>query len=131
MEKFMTLLPFFLPMIAVMAFILYKGNYFKSGFVEVEATVIRVNAKKSRRNRGPGYVYVYQPVFTYEWNGWQRTLESEMWSSMANFEVGQKVILLINPKNPGEFRYKTNDPILPLLLAGFLVILCAMVNGMK
>lgn len=82
---------------------------------EVEATVIGINERESRGRHGRR-IMVYQPTFSYEWNGSQRTLTPAAWSSYSKYEIGERETLLIDPDNPDRFTYKNimKEPVFKL-----------------
>lgn len=96
-------------------------------YIEVEATVINVYEKQAAGSRA-GKRKVYCPVFSYEWKGFTRTLESEVWSGSTNFKVGDKVKLLVDPDDSSKFRYKdmTVDPLNRIIFI-FLFMLGAII----
>lgn len=119
-------------LIMALLFIVYKTSVCSRKFIEVEATVDRINERMSTGSHSH-HLMLYQPEFTYEWNGWTRTIVSEIWSSKKYYEVGDTVILLINPNNPREFRYKSvlynpaSHMIFSILL-GILFVVTAILN---
>lgn len=84
---------------------LINNNYTKrKNMVEVEATVVSVDSHMS--NSGHGRYMVYQPTFEYCWKGFTRRLTTHYWFSGHNFDIGDKVTILIDPEDASNYRFK-------------------------
>lgn len=109
------------------------GHFGKANYIEVEATVVSISEKRASGSRA-GNSKVYQPTFTYEWKGFTRTVESPVWASFYNFNVGDKVTLLINPEDGSDFRFKNgalnplNFIIRTMLFLVILIIIMRLTN---
>lgn len=42
------------------------------------------------------------PVIVYQWQGNKKVFQSHIWSRPAEFDVGEKVMLFVNPDDPSE-----------------------------
>ena len=99
-------------------------NKFKNCTYEVVAEVVCINEKRGSGSHA-GRMMVYQPVFAYEWHGWTRQLSPRAWDSDMKYEVGDKVVLLIDPEHPENFRYKdtARDPMLKIVFIAIMAVL--------
>lgn len=65
--------------------------------------VIDILAKKTKRGS-----MVYKPIFAEIDGNCNYIIDSAFYSSLVSFEVGQCIVLLVNPENPKEFLYEDN-----------------------
>ncbi len=102
----------------------FVGNSRSKCTVLVTATVIEIEEKRAAGSRA-GQTMVYRPVFSFEWKGFTRTVESRMWASFTKFEVGDKVELYIDPEDSSNFRYKDGfmEPMSFIGISTILVII--------
>ena len=85
----------------------------------VEAEVSKLNEKKLYL-RG-STIKQFNPVFTYSVGGKDYTQKSDILTTNAKkYFVGQKLTVLVNPKNPSEMRYGSN---IGILLTGIVLLL--------
>lgn len=111
------------------------GNNKKINYVEVSATVVSVAETRASGSRA-GNSMVYQPTFSYEWKGFTRTVESPVWATFYNFNIGDKVTLLVDPDNGSNFKFK-DDSLNPMnfllrtiLFIVFVIIMLKIRNNM-
>lgn len=102
-------------------FVRYRFSVKKKCSVEVVATVVDVTEHKYHSSHGSGYTY--QPTFTYEWKGFTRTIRSEVRSTAMHFEIGEQVVLLIDPEDASNFRFKSlrYDPVSQICILTLIV----------
>lgn len=51
---------------------------------------------------------MHKPVFAGTDENANCIIDSAVFSNLVSFEVGQRLVLLVNPENPKEFLYKDN-----------------------
>lgn len=73
--------------------------------VSAVVTENREHRKTSTRKHS-GSRYTYAPVFRYEYNGKEYTYRSNVYSSSAEYFVGERTSIYVNPKNPNEIYHK-------------------------
>ncbi len=76
----------------------------KSCTKEMTVKVIEVLERKTARGR-----MVYKPVFQTVDTADQIVIDSAFYSALVSFEVGESLVLLVNPENVKEFLYKDDS----------------------
>lgn len=69
---------------------------------QLSVQVIEILEKKTARGG-----MIYKPIFKTNENT-NYIIDSAFYSSLVSFEIGQHIILLVNPQNPKDFLYKDN-----------------------
>ncbi len=70
---------------------------------QLSVQVIEILEKKTARGG-----MVYKPIFAETNENTNYIIDSAFYSSLVSFEIGQHIILLVNPENPKDFLYKDN-----------------------
>ena len=65
--------------------------------------VVEILEKKTARGS-----MVYKPIFVATDEDSDLSIDSAFYSSLVSFEVGQRLILLVNPENPKDLIYEDN-----------------------
>lgn len=87
--------------------LLVKSYGDKSKCTEQVSAIVTENIerrKTSHKNRGSRYTYA--PVFEYEYNGKAYSYRSNVYSSPAEYSVGERTTIQVNPNDPTEVYYK-------------------------
>ena len=66
-------------------------------WTRVDGTVVEVVSRPSSSGRT-----MYNPVYRYTMNGVERTVRSDTGSSVAEYQVGDTIKLVVNPEQPAE-----------------------------
>lgn len=85
-------------MIGVAAYFVYSNRQFEQRARPVQGTVVDFQSYVSTNDNSS--TTMYKPVFEYVFNGKTYTYVSTTSSSSPEFEVGEKVNILVNPQNP-------------------------------
>lgn len=67
---------------------------------ELQVYVKQILERKTKRGD-----IVYKPIFAWNEAGREYTIDSAFYSGLVSFEVGEAVMLLVNPENYMEFLY--------------------------
>ena len=72
----------------------------------VTATVTENIQSDSARNRHRSNIdkhkYIYTPVYSYAYDGKEYSVESSNSTRPAKYDVGDRVVIMVNPDNPSE-----------------------------
>ena len=106
-------------MLAVVVYLLYTHQQFEKNARTVKGTVVEFQSYESRNNNSS--TTMYTPVFEYELKGKKYTYVSTSSSNIKEYEVGERLDILVDPENPAEVLVNSfmEKWFLPLLL-GFM-----------
>jgi hypothetical protein len=104
-------------MLLVVFYLIYSHQQFEKNAKVVKATITEYQSYESRDDNGNTTV-MFTPVFEYEFKGTKHTYVSTTSSSSRDYEIGQKVDMLVNPDDPQDVLINSfmGKWFLPLLL---------------
>jgi hypothetical protein len=107
-------------MLLVVAYLIYSHQQFEKNAKVVKATVTEYQSYNSRDDDG-STTTMFTPVFEYEFKGTKHTYVSNTSSSSKDYEIGEKVDMMVNPDDPQDVLIDSfmGKWFLPLLL-GFM-----------
>ncbi len=107
-------------MLGVVFYLLYTHQQFEKNALTVKGTVVEFQSYESR-NKNSSSTTMYTPVFEYEFKGKKYTYVSTSSSNIKEYEVGERLDILVDPENPSEVLVNSfmEKWFLPLLL-GFM-----------
>lgn len=106
-------------MMAVAGYFVYDHQQFEKNAVTVNGTVVDFDSYISTDDNSS--TTMYSPIFEYEYEGKKYTYVSTSGSSVKEYEVGERIDILVNPENPADVLVNTfmEKWFLPVLL-GFM-----------
>jgi len=107
-------------MLVVVFYLLYTHQQFEKNALTVKGTVVEFQSYESR-NKNSSSTTMYTPVFEYEFKGKKYTYVSTSSSNIKEYEVGERLDILVDPENPSEVLVNSfmEKWFLPILL-GFM-----------
>jgi hypothetical protein len=93
-------------MLASVTYMVVSNNKFEKIAVHVKGKVIDFTSHESSDDDG-GSTTMYAPVFEYQFNGQTYQYTSSTSSSSPEYDVGEEVEVLVDPKNPNEVLINT------------------------
>jgi hypothetical protein len=93
-------------MLSVIAYLIVSNNKFEQRAVRTKGKVIDYKNYQSSNDNG-GSTTMYTPVFEYEFNGQSYQHTSSTSSSSPEYEIGEEVEVLVDPKRPAEILINT------------------------
>jgi len=107
-------------MLVVVFYLLYTHQQFEKNALTVKGTVVEFQSYESR-NKNSSSTTMYTPVFEYEFKGKKYTYVSTSSSNIHEYEVGERLDILVDPENPSEVLVNSfmEKWFLPILL-GFM-----------
>lgn len=86
-------------MLAIVCYLIYSHQQFENRAKVVKATLTTYQSYNSRDNDGSSTT-MYTPVFEYEFKGITHTHVSNTSSSSKDYEIGERVDMMVNPDAP-------------------------------
>jgi len=86
-------------MLLVVAYLIYSHQQFAKNAMVVKATLTAYQSYDSRDDDG-STTTMFTPVFEYEFKGTKHTYVSNSSSSSQDYEIGEKVDMMVNPDDP-------------------------------
>ena len=104
-------------MLAVVFYLIYSHQQFEKSAKVVKATMTAYQSYESRDDNG-NTTTMFTPVFEYEFKGKAYTHVSTTSSSSKDYEIGEKIDVLVNPDDPQDVLINSfmGKWFLPLLL---------------
>lgn len=87
-------------MLAVAGYLIYAHQQFEKNAVTVKGTVVEFQSYIS--NNDNSSTTMYTPVFEYEYKGKKYTYVSTSGSNVKEYEVGERIDILVDPENPDD-----------------------------
>lgn len=81
----------------------YWSSKRKNCIKELPVQVIEIWERRTSRG-----AILHKPIFAGTDENASCIIDSAVFSNLVSFEVGQRVVLLVNPENPKQFLYKDN-----------------------
>jgi len=88
-------------MLIVVVYVVYSNNQFSQKAIPVTGEVISYDSHESSDDDG-GSTTMYTPTYGYSYNGKNYTYTSSTSSSSPDYDIGEKVEVLVDPDNPEE-----------------------------
>ena len=112
-------------MLAVAAYVTYANNQFSKRAIPVSGEVISYSSYESNDDDG-GTTTMFTPTFSYTYNGKNYTHASNVSSSGQDYQIGEKVDVLVDPDDPTEVLIDSFwEKWLIVVILGFLGIMFA------
>lgn len=86
-------------MLLVVGYLIYSHQQFEKNAKVVKATLTAYQSYDSRDDDG-STTTMFTPVFEYEFKGTKHTYVSNSSSSSKDYEIGEKVDMMVNPDDP-------------------------------
>lgn len=104
----------------------------KTNWIEVTAKVVYIDEKVGKGRHG-GHITMYQPTLEYDWKGFKRTLRMDAWDSTAHYQIGDKIVLLVDSDNPSHYRYKNifQEPAAKMIIGVLIMIATILIAKRK
>ncbi len=87
-------------LLAIAGYLIYAHQQFEKNAVTVKGTVVEFQSYIS--NNDNSSTTMYTPVFEYEYKGKKYTYVSTSGSNVKEYEVGERIDILVDPENPDD-----------------------------